>query len=428
MGDDIKKQIIRPGVGSTAIMGTVVLCSFKGFFLSPSSSDGLMQEDGGELDVHAKEEPFEEWRKQRFQIGESDTIPGLELSLRHARVNEIFRVKISSKFAYGSGGRVAISAVSSGEHMTQICVIPPNSDLEYEVEVIEHEGVFGSKNNNNNNQSVLKSAALEEVLLRKECGNRWFSFQDYAKAGRAYSKGTQVAQSYLNSGAGGEGEDVGEKELVESMIACLNNLSACYISTGDNFKAKEVCTRVLEMDSSNVKALLRAARSSLVLHDYEECEVCLNRVLEIEPDNLLAPKELQKLKKAKDEYRKSSNNMAKKMATKLFPNLSVPSKTAASLVCDETTAKDNETDSKTKTRQLGEDMQVKQEQEQNVTEGKRSSVEKDESHLAPFHSPVKSDESPHTRAAPLSSSSNLVFVFLSVLVLVLSLLVGFYKF
>ena len=37
--------------------------------------------------------------------------------------------------------------------------------------------------------------------------------------------------------------------------------------------------RVLELEPSNVKALMRAAKASLALHEYEECDVCLKTVI-----------------------------------------------------------------------------------------------------------------------------------------------------
>jgi hypothetical protein len=40
----------------------------------------------------------------------------------------------------------------------------------------------------------------------------------------------------------------------------------------------QVCIRVLELDPRNVKGLLRAARASLALHEYEETEACVKRV------------------------------------------------------------------------------------------------------------------------------------------------------
>lgn len=69
-------------------------------------------------------------------------------------------------------------------------------------------------------------------------------------------------------------------ELLLSLIACLNNLSACYLSMKDYTKAKETCVQALQLEPDNVKALIRASKASLALHEYEECALCLSTVSE----------------------------------------------------------------------------------------------------------------------------------------------------
>eukprot|EP01034_Spumella_vulgaris_P047085 gene47085-58752_t len=54
---------------------------------------------------------------------------------------------------------------------------------------------------------------------------------------------------------------------------------------GEALKAKDMCVKVLEFDPNNEKALLRAAKATLALHDFTECEVCINRVLTLYPNN-----------------------------------------------------------------------------------------------------------------------------------------------
>jgi hypothetical protein len=43
-------------------------------------------------------------------------------------------------------------------------------------------------------------------------------------------------------------------------VDCLNNLAACHLGNKDPFKAREACIKVLEMDRSNKKGLLRAGK------------------------------------------------------------------------------------------------------------------------------------------------------------------------
>eukprot|EP01034_Spumella_vulgaris_P030809 gene30809-38079_t len=116
--------------------------------------------------------------------------------------------------------------------------------------------------------------------------------QDFARAARAYSNGTRLADNYFKSVSKtdieqdtGESIDPLDLTVVAVYVACLNNLAACHISMGEFLKAKDMCIKVLEFDSSNEKALLRAAKATLALHNFEECEVCLKTLFEITPNH-----------------------------------------------------------------------------------------------------------------------------------------------
>ena len=66
MGTNIQTKYIKRGEGETAEMGTVVSCNLTGYF---------------DDDVDHKK-PFETLHNQVFVIGEMDTLPSIELSLR----------------------------------------------------------------------------------------------------------------------------------------------------------------------------------------------------------------------------------------------------------------------------------------------------------------------------------------------------------
>eukprot|EP01038_Epipyxis_sp_PR26KG_P009352 gene9352-12602_t len=288
--------------------------------------------------------PFEIAYEQRVKLGEGDVVPGLELSLRHSKVKEIFLVKCSSRFCYGSIGRPAVKDTVNGK-LREIKNIPPNQDLQFEVEVLSHrldsELMISQHERDTLTDAQLRRLyALDELSLRKEAGNRWFSYQDFARASRAYSKGTQVADTYFKSLPGAnttgiegmiepENQEVppmskeeieADKPLVNAYVACLNNLSACHLQTGEYLKVKDMCIKVLEFDPNNVKALLRAAKATLALDIFEECEACLKQVFLIDPDNPAGKLELAKLRKAQKDYNNKSKEISKNIAKKLFEN------------------------------------------------------------------------------------------------------------
>ena len=175
MNKEILKCIIKKGEGNeTASVSTVCKCNLKGFIKQKHEDSSIQPQ----FDLV----PFEILTDQHFQIGESDAFPALELALRHALVGEIFRVRSTSKFAFGSSERPVLKSHSTSEKpIDTIPFIPANTPLEYEVEVLEH---IDSSNYSDPNYNSTSNLVLRDILIRKECGNRWFSYNEYAKAGK----------------------------------------------------------------------------------------------------------------------------------------------------------------------------------------------------------------------------------------------------
>ena len=310
MGKDVCIETLEEGLGDDktkiAEYHSVVTYDFKGYFIdgSEDGEDGMMSKD-----LVRRDEPFEEMTNHRAQIGESDTIMGLELALRtNGRPGAVFRVRIHGKYGYGSQGRKEVDS-SEGEGVA----IPPMQKLEYVVTVSE---VVGIDEFYKSNPATGRNATYEDLCLRKEVGNRYFYYADYVKAARSYSKGASKGDAHY--GQSPRDNTPIDKKIWEVYVSCLNNLSACHISSGEFFKAKEVCVKVLELEDTNIKALLRGARASLALSLFEECEACIARVLQLEPSNELALKERTKLNKAKREAKSKKRALDKQMSKNMF--------------------------------------------------------------------------------------------------------------
>ncbi|CAE7387808.1 Fkbp59, partial [Symbiodinium microadriaticum] len=240
---------IRPGAGPTADMKTIVKANVKMFIA------------GTDTPVEVLEGAF-------FKIGDGDAIPGLELPLRHSSVGEFFRAKCSWKFGFGPDGRPASASAGA---------IPGNSNLEFEVEILEHvvpaSGIEG---------------VIQEVAVKKENGNRWFAYGDFLRAGRCFSQGGKASESILTNVDHLDDTPQGRsaKKLLQLYLDCINNLAACHLSNKDPFKAREACIKVIEIDRNNQKGLLRAGRASLLLHEYDESKMCFGKLYEIQQQEL----------------------------------------------------------------------------------------------------------------------------------------------
>eukprot|EP00601_Ochromonadales_sp_CCMP2298_P009559 CAMPEP_0173252368 /NCGR_PEP_ID=MMETSP1142-20121109/20689_1 /TAXON_ID=483371 /ORGANISM="non described non described, Strain CCMP2298" /LENGTH=198 /DNA_ID=CAMNT_0014185405 /DNA_START=145 /DNA_END=738 /DNA_ORIENTATION=+ len=151
MGRDIMIRRVSAGEGGMADMGTVVVCDLEGYFLEKEAQ-------GAEGSWVAAVAPFEALERQRYKVGESDAVPGLELALRHSRCGERLRVRFSSRFGYGPDGRPALEDSGGnrgGSGSVSVPAVPADVSLEYVISVLAH----------------VPDGALDVELLRAACGS-----------------------------------------------------------------------------------------------------------------------------------------------------------------------------------------------------------------------------------------------------------------
>ena len=228
MGQDVLMQLKEGAVRDLPVaeVGTVVRCRDVRLRLVNGDAAGEVLETIPSLDA---------------EIGKADVVPGLELALRNSREGDFLRVRIAPKFAFGPAERP-----SPGD----LPPLPPNSTVEYEVEVWRHTSAAREY------PSSLEQQLLFSSVIRKEAGNRWFSYREFGRAGRAYSEAVQLSES---------SESGSSEELLRTRVDCLNNLAAVHLNMGEYLKAREACVRVLENDAQNTKAWLFATCSTLTM-------------------------------------------------------------------------------------------------------------------------------------------------------------------
>lgn len=170
---------------------------------------------------------------------------------RHSRVGDKYWLRSSYKFAYGVLGRSGIPRESVRDTTTNdskgtveagpVVAVPPNMDLEFYIEVTGHysSAYAAAKAISLRNKEDITlfdeqvattavedtgshvSQVLAETDLRRTCGNRWFSYGDYPKAGKAYAKGIEHAKNYLQGdstaeGAKPEAKETSDEDTVEN--------------------------------------------------------------------------------------------------------------------------------------------------------------------------------------------------------------------
>ncbi|GMH13735.1 hypothetical protein Nepgr_015576 [Nepenthes gracilis] len=77
-----------------------------------------------------------------------------------------------------------------------------------------------------------------------------------------------------------------EKKQAEALkITCNLNNAAYKLKLNDYKQAKKLCTKVLELDSQNVKALYKRAQVYINITNLDLAEFDIKKVLEIDPES-----------------------------------------------------------------------------------------------------------------------------------------------
>ncbi|XP_050292660.1 peptidyl-prolyl cis-trans isomerase FKBP62-like [Quercus robur] len=219
-------------------------------------------------------EPFE------FRIDEEQVIDGLDRAVKNMTKGESALVTIQPEYAFGQS-----------EKQQELAIVPSNSTLYYEVELLSFEKEKESWDMNTQEK-------IEAAGKKKEEGNALFKVGKYERASKRYEKAVRFIE-YDSSFS-----EV-EKQLAKVLkITCNLNNAACKLRLKDYKQAGKLCTKVLEVDSKNVKALYRRAQAYIQLVDLELAEQDIKKALEIDPDNGDVKLEYKILKEKVGEYNK----------------------------------------------------------------------------------------------------------------------------
>ncbi|XP_008792944.2 70 kDa peptidyl-prolyl isomerase-like [Phoenix dactylifera] len=282
IGDDKKilKKILKEGEGyERPNDGAVVTVKLIG-----KLQDGTVFVKKGYDD----EVPFE------FKTDEEQVIDGLDQAVITMKKGEVALITIPPEYAF-----------CSTESKQDLAVVPPNSTVTYEVELVSFVKEKESWDMNN-------AEKIEAAGKKKEEGNALFKVGKYVRASKRYEKGAKFIE-YDSSFS-----DEEKKQSKVLKITCNLNNAACKLKLKDYKQAEKLCTKVLELDSRNVKALYRRAQAYIQLADLDLAEVDIKKALEIDPDNRDVKLEYKTLKEKVREYNKKDakfyGNMFAKMS------------------------------------------------------------------------------------------------------------------
>nr|XP_043622845.1 peptidyl-prolyl cis-trans isomerase FKBP62-like isoform X2 [Erigeron canadensis] len=192
-----------------------------------------------------------------FKSDAEQVIDGLDRAIVTMKKGEVALLTVAPEYAFGS---------------QELAVVPPNSTVNYEIELVSF--VKDKESWDMNTQEKIDAAGR-----KKEEGNTHFKAGNYLKALERYEKAAKFIE-YDSSFSEEE-----KKQSKALKVSCNLNNAACKLKLKDYKQAEKLCTKVLEIDSQNVKALYRRAQAYMNAADLDLAELDIKKALESDPDN-----------------------------------------------------------------------------------------------------------------------------------------------
>jgi FK506-binding protein 4/5 len=112
-------------------------------------------------------------------------------------------------------------------------------------------------------------------------------------------------------------DDAQKKQGKSLKVTCNLNNAACKLKLKDYKEAIKLTTKVLELESLNVKALFRRAQAYIETLDLDLAEVDIKKALEIDPQNREVRLEYKVLKQKQVEQNKKEAKLYGNMFSRL---------------------------------------------------------------------------------------------------------------
>ncbi|KAF3948882.1 hypothetical protein CMV_025171 [Castanea mollissima] len=272
----VLKKILREGEGAVIPNeGATVTISYMA-----QLEDGTIFEKKG-IDG---EQPLE------FITDEEQVIAGLDQAVATMKKGERAILTIHPDFGFGSS-----------EVRQDLAVIPPSSNVVYEVEMIDFTKEKAPWEMSNNEK-------IEAARMKKEEGNLLFKTGKYQRARKKYDK----AADFVNED--GSFEDDEQKLAEQLRVSCWLNGAACSLKLHDFQGAIKLCSEVLDIEFHSVKALYRRAQAYMETEDLVSAELDIKKALEADPHN----REVKLIQKNLKQLQAESDKRESKLYMNMF--------------------------------------------------------------------------------------------------------------
>ncbi|OAY23052.1 hypothetical protein MANES_18G047900v8 [Manihot esculenta] len=229
----------------------------------------------------------------QFITDEEQVIAGLDRAAATMKKGERAILTISPEYGFGNM-----------EIKKDLATVPPFSVLVCEVEMLDF--VKQRAPWEMNNQEKIETAHKE-----KEGGNLLFKSGKYQRAAKKYDK---AADYVVEEGSFGDDE----QKLVKSLrVSCWLNGAACSLKLDDFQGAINLCSKVLDIEFNNVKALYRRAQAYIQTADLISAELDIKKALEVDPQS----REVKSLQTTLKQLQTESNKRDAELYSNMFARM-----------------------------------------------------------------------------------------------------------
>ncbi|XP_047328107.1 peptidyl-prolyl cis-trans isomerase FKBP62-like [Impatiens glandulifera] len=227
-----------------------------------------------------------------FITEEEQVIDGLDRAVATMKKGEKALLTINPEYGFGN---VQVKR--------DLAIIPPNSTVIYEIEMVDF---FKEKVPS----ELSCHERIQTAERKKEEGNLLFRDGKYQRAVKKYEK----AVEFIIEDGSLSGDDGNAMKTIR--VSCWLNVAACNLKLKDFHQVISLCSKVLDVEFYNIKALYRRAQAYMETYDLQLAEIDIKKALEADPQN----REVKMVQKRLKELKAESN----KRDAKLFANMFAP--------------------------------------------------------------------------------------------------------
>ncbi|KAH6781140.1 FKBP-type peptidyl-prolyl cis-trans isomerase family protein [Perilla frutescens var. hirtella] len=293
----VKKKVLKEGEGTvTANEGATVTIRYT-----------AMLEDCTVFDRKG----FDGEQPLQFITDEEQVVAGLDRAVSTMKKNEYALITISPEYGFGST-----------EVKTDLSLVQPSSTILYEVEMLDFIREKAP-------WEMSTQERIEAACRKKEEGTQLFKIGKYNRAAKKYEK----AVDYVSQDAHNSDDD--EKIVTPLRLSCWSNGAVCCLKLNNFREAIDLCSKILNVESCNVKALYRRAQAYMGVAELLLAELDIKKALEVEPQN----REVKIMQKNLKQLQAKSDERDAKLYKAMFSSKSADACTAAKRL---KTARDDE--------------------------------------------------------------------------------------